>query len=90
MSPTPVCWLFGDQLGPHFLGDHDGPVLMVEPRAVFRRRRFHRAKAQLVLSVTRHRAAGQFEEPSAALAVDKSEFGSSRIKRWFGRDWSAH
>jgi hypothetical protein len=207
MSPTPVRWLFGDQLGPHFLGDHDGPVLMVESRAVFRRRRFHRAEAQLVLSVTRHRAAelttcgcaylckastgcatcrsssprsrtaaarlreaarpgrpvrgrldprrpadagdgvfserqagivadaviararargeepsttyddrgicylefgddrvakvdvtfqpghmpaGQFEEPSAALAVDKSEFGSSRIKRWFGRDRSAH
>jgi sulfide:quinone oxidoreductase len=37
-----------------------------------------------------HAPAGQFEEPSAALAVDKSEFGSSRIKRWFGRDWSAH
>ncbi|MBV2355261.1 cryptochrome/photolyase family protein [Streptomyces sp. J2-1] len=56
-------WLFGDQLGPHFLtpGDdgpeRDAPVVMVESRAVFRRRRFHRAKAHLVLSAMRHRAA---------------------------------
>ena len=29
-------WLFGDQLGPHFLDDHDEPVVLVESRAVFR------------------------------------------------------
>ena len=50
-------WLFGDQLGPQFLEDPDQPVLMVESKAVFRRRRFHRAKAHLVLSAMRHRAA---------------------------------
>jgi len=57
-------WLFGDQLGPHFLGpDHkpgdDGreKVLIVISKAAFRRRRYHRAKAQLVLSAMRHRAA---------------------------------
>lgn len=50
-------WLFGDQLGDHFLDDHDGRVLMIESKAVFRRRRFHRAKAHLVLSAMRHRAA---------------------------------
>ncbi|MEW1633087.1 cryptochrome/photolyase family protein [Streptomyces sp. NPDC093801] len=56
-------WLFGDQLGPHFLapGERgpapDAPVVMVEARSVFRRRRFHRAKAHLVLSAMRHRAA---------------------------------
>ncbi|MFJ8864241.1 cryptochrome/photolyase family protein [Streptomyces sp. NPDC102473] len=57
-------WLFGDQLGPHFLtpGDGDGPgrdtpLLMIEARSVFRRRRFHRAKAHLILSAMRHRAA---------------------------------
>ncbi|MFJ9622487.1 cryptochrome/photolyase family protein [Streptomyces sp. NPDC101181] len=56
-------WLFGDQLGPHFLDprhggpDEDAPVLMIEARSVFRRRRFHRAKAHLVLSAMRHRAA---------------------------------
>lgn len=33
------------------------PVLMIEARAVFERRRFHRAKAHLVLSAMRHRAA---------------------------------
>jgi sulfide:quinone oxidoreductase len=27
--------------------------------------------------------------PSADYAADKLEFGTSRIKRWFGRDWSA-
>ncbi|MEU6803318.1 cryptochrome/photolyase family protein [Streptomyces neyagawaensis] len=51
-------WLFGDQLGPHFLsGRSDTPVVMIEARSVLRRRRFHRAKAHLVLSAMRHRAA---------------------------------
>ncbi|WP_328917511.1 MULTISPECIES: cryptochrome/photolyase family protein [unclassified Streptomyces] len=56
-------WLFGDQLGPHFLDprhggpDRDAPVVMIEARSVLRRRRFHRAKAHLVLSAMRHRAA---------------------------------
>ncbi|HEY3481665.1 MAG TPA: cryptochrome/photolyase family protein [Streptomyces sp.] len=56
-------WLFGDQLGPHFLAPGDGgpardvPVVMIEALSVFRRRRFHRAKAHLVLSAMRHRAA---------------------------------
>ncbi|WP_326844297.1 cryptochrome/photolyase family protein (plasmid) [Streptomyces sp. NBC_01558] len=58
-----VHWLFGDQLGPHFLApgeggpDRDASVLIIEARSVFRRRRFHRAKAHLVLSAMRHRAA---------------------------------
>jgi deoxyribodipyrimidine photolyase-related protein len=70
-------WLFGDQLGSHFLDgpsldgpSQDGPsldqqgsdqrgqpALIIESRAVFARRRFHRAKAHLVLSAMRHRAA---------------------------------
>ncbi|MBD8870197.1 cryptochrome/photolyase family protein [Nocardioides donggukensis] len=50
-------WLFGDQLGPHFVADHRGPVLLVESRAVLARRSFHRAKAHLVISAMRHRAA---------------------------------
>jgi deoxyribodipyrimidine photolyase-related protein len=28
-------WLFGDQLGPHFVDDHDGPLLLVESRRLF-------------------------------------------------------
>ena len=28
--------------------------------------------------------------PSADLAAEKAEFGASRIRRWFGRDWSTH
>ena len=50
-------WLFGDQLGPEFLDADDQPALIVESRAVFARRRFHRQKAHLVLSAMRHRAA---------------------------------
>jgi sulfide:quinone oxidoreductase len=33
---------------------------------------------------------GTYEAPSAALAADKGEFGSSRIQRWFGREWTSH
>jgi deoxyribodipyrimidine photolyase-related protein len=43
-------WLFGDQLGPHFLDDDHQPILMIESRQVFARRSFHRQKAHLVLS----------------------------------------
>lgn len=49
--------------GPNFVdpprgGPHrDAPLLMIETRSVFRRRRFHRAKAHLILSAMRHRAA---------------------------------
>jgi deoxyribodipyrimidine photolyase-related protein len=50
-------WLFADQLGPHFLDSDDQPVLLVESRRAFARRRFHRQKAHLVLSAIRHRAA---------------------------------
>jgi deoxyribodipyrimidine photolyase-related protein len=48
-------WLFADQLGPHFL-DEGKDALLVEALSVFRRRRFHRRKAHLVLSALRHRA----------------------------------
>ena len=30
---------------------------------------------------------GTLEGPSPALAADKSNFGSSRVQRWFGRTW---
>ncbi|PRY43216.1 deoxyribodipyrimidine photolyase-related protein [Geodermatophilus tzadiensis] len=56
-SPGTRRWLFADQLGPHFLDSPDQPVLLVESKAVFARRRFHRQKAHLVLSALRHRAA---------------------------------
>jgi hypothetical protein len=32
---------------------------------------------------------GIYESPSLALAEDKKEFGASRIRRWFDREWSA-
>ncbi len=34
--------------------------------------------------------AGTFDDASAALAAEKAEFGSSRVRRWFGRDWATH
>jgi sulfide:quinone oxidoreductase len=33
---------------------------------------------------------GTFDLPSLEHAAHKSEFGSSRIRRWFGREWVAH
>jgi hypothetical protein len=50
-------WCFADQLGPHFVDHIDQRVLLIESRAAFERRRFHRRKAHLVLSALRHRAA---------------------------------
>jgi sulfide:quinone oxidoreductase len=35
------------------------------------------------------RPVGQFDEPSQFYAADKAEFGRSRIRRWFGRDWAS-
>jgi sulfide:quinone oxidoreductase len=31
---------------------------------------------------------GDLEGPSALLAADKGDFGTTRIRRWFGREWS--
>ena len=31
---------------------------------------------------------GTFDEPSVTLAEQKAEFGSSRVRQWFGREWS--
>src|SRR3712207_1545181 len=56
-APRTRRWCFADQLGPHFLDAPDQPMLLIESRAVLRRRRFHRQKAHLVLSALRHRAA---------------------------------
>jgi sulfide:quinone oxidoreductase len=33
------------------------------------------------------RPTGQFDGPSSALAAEKSDFGSTRVRRWFARDW---
>jgi len=62
-------WLFADQLGPQFLDAPDQPVLLVESQAVFRRRRFHRAKAHLLLSALRHRAL-ELGEQAVVLRAD--------------------
>jgi sulfide:quinone oxidoreductase len=33
---------------------------------------------------------GQFDQPSDLLLADKADFGTSRIRRWFGRDWTSY
>jgi sulfide:quinone oxidoreductase len=33
---------------------------------------------------------GTFDGPSEVLAADKSAFGSSRIQRWFNRQWTSY
>jgi sulfide:quinone oxidoreductase len=33
---------------------------------------------------------GHLEAPSDALAAEKAEFGTDRIRRWFGREWAAY
>lgn len=48
-------WIFAGQLGEAF--DDGGRMLLIESRSVFFRRRMHRAKAHLILSAIRHRAA---------------------------------
>lgn len=64
-------WLFADQLGPHFADSPDQPVLLIESRRAFGRRRFHRQKAHLVLSALRHRAA---ELGDQALYISAEDF----------------
>ncbi|MDI5961994.1 cryptochrome/photolyase family protein [Streptomyces sp. SL54] len=80
-------WLFGDQLGPHFLPGDGVPLVMVEAKSVFRRRRFHRAKAHLVLSAMRHRAAELGERVTYVRAETYRE-GIERFAR--GRRLTVH
>lgn len=47
--------LFADQLGPHFTLDGEEQLLL-EVKSQFRKRRYHRQKAHLILSALRHRA----------------------------------
>ncbi|HLP23036.1 MAG TPA: cryptochrome/photolyase family protein [Microbacteriaceae bacterium] len=55
MSGRTVRWLTADQLGPHF--DDGGPTLLIENAGLLARRPMHWAKAHLILSAIRHRAA---------------------------------
>ena len=48
-------WIFAGQLGEQF--DDGGRMLLIEARSVFQRAPMHRAKAHLILSAVRHRAA---------------------------------
>ncbi|MEW2547007.1 cryptochrome/photolyase family protein [Streptomyces sp. NPDC047002] len=86
MAPRPH-WIFGDQLGPHFIDPRHGgpdahaPLIMIEARSVLRRRRFHRAKAHLVLSAMRHRAA----ELGDRVTYVRAETYAEGLERALGR-----
>jgi sulfide:quinone oxidoreductase len=43
-----------------------------------------------VTFVAGQRPNGQFDEPSGLLLADKAEFGASRVRRWFNRDWRSY
>jgi sulfide:quinone oxidoreductase len=36
------------------------------------------------------RPAGSFDDASELYLVEKSEFGTDRVRRWFGRDWTSY
>ena len=65
--------LFADQLGTHFLGDDEQPIVLIESTAALRRRRLHRARAHLVLSALRHRAAELGERATVVRAETYGE-----------------
>lgn len=54
-STMTALWLLGDQLGPHF-DDGTSPVVIIEAKSMFTRRRYHRQKAHLILVAMRRRA----------------------------------
>jgi len=72
-------WLFADQLGPQFLDHPDQPVLLIESQQVLRRRRFHRAKAHLLLSGLRHRAR-ELGQQALFLRVDTYDEALDRVE----------
>ncbi len=45
--------------------------------------------AQVDVTFFGDQKSGELVGPSEELVAEKAEFGSSRIKRWFGRDWTA-
>lgn len=68
-------WLFADQLGPHF--DDGGQLLLIESRAVFSRRVYHRQKAHLILSALRHRAQ---EDPQRVTFVQADTYRQAIVE----------
>lgn len=68
--------LFAGQLGPLF--DDGGRILIIEARSVFGRRPMHRAKAHLILSGLRHRAA-ELGERCEFLQVETYQEGLDRL-----------
>jgi deoxyribodipyrimidine photolyase-related protein len=73
---TKVRWIFAGQLGELF--DDGGPMLLIEARSVLRRRPIHRAKAHLILSAIRHRAAELGDRVEFHQVDDYSEVTAGR------------
>ena len=90
-------WIFAGQLGPTF--DDGGRMLLIEARSVLARAPIHRAKAHLILSAMRHRAAElgdrvefhQVERYADIVAgrddlevIDPTSYGARRLVRSLG------
>lgn len=43
-----------------------------------------------VTFVSGEQPSGDLQGPAPEFATDKAEFGSSRIERWFAREWTSH
>lgn len=44
----------------------------------------------LSTAASKSSTSGQLDGPSRDYVADKSDFGSSRIRRWFARDWTSY
>lgn len=67
-----IRWITADQLGPHF--SDGGKLLLIENAGLLARRPYHWAKAQLILSAIRHRAAEAAERGEALEYVQAESY----------------
>lgn len=94
-----VRWIFAGQLGELF--DDGGRMLLIEAKSVLRRGPIHRAKAHLILSAIRHRAAAlgdrvefhQVEDYRDVVVgrddlqvIDPTSYGARRLVRRLGAE----
>ena len=83
-------WIFGDQLGPHFIdpassqvASRELPIILIESTAALRRRDYHWAKAQVMWSAMRH-CARDLEERAVYIRADTYREGLGQAARRLG------
>jgi sulfide:quinone oxidoreductase len=68
----------------------DGPAATYDGRGICYLEFGHEQVAKVEVTFLSGQAPhGVLQGPSSAIASDKTEFGASRIRRWFGRDWAS-